>query len=306
MKLVILFIQVFLIIVIAPFLSGFIRKLKNNFRMRKGQSVFQPYYNLFKLCVKGEVISENSSWVFRIAPFMYLASAITALFLIPVFSTGISLNSMGDFLAIIFVFSFGRFFLALAGLDSASAFTGMGSSREMFISSFLEPLILLSAFVVSLNAGSTSFQAAGAIFDMRLSSVIAAVSLFIVLIAETSRLPVDNQETHLELTMVHEAMLLEYSGSRLALIELATHIKQAVFFSLVANIVLPWRIVNLFNFPQFFSGIQIYLVKILVIAVVVAVLEVSLAKMRLFRLVDFFGFSFVLAIIALVVQAIGL
>lgn len=306
MKSFILFIQVILAILIAPFLSGLIRKLKNNLRMRKGQSIFQAYYNLFKFFSKDEVISENASWVFRIAPFMYLASTITALFLIPVFSTGISLNNMGDFLAIIFVLSFGRFFLALAGLDAASAFGGMGSSREMFISSFLEPILLLSIFVVSLNAGSTGFPAISAFLDIRLSSIIAAVSLFIVLIAETSRIPVDNQETHLELTMIHEAMILEYSGSRLALIELAVHIKQVLFFSIVANIIFPCPAIGLFSLSQLLTGALFYLLKVSGLAVLAVVLEVSLAKMRLFRVVDFLSFSFVLAMIALVIQTIGL
>ena len=290
MRITLIIVQVILLIVLSPLISGIIRKIKNNIRMRKGAGIFQPYYNLAKLFGKEEVVSENTSWIFKAAPLVVLASSVCALSLVPVFAPSLSLNLMGDFLAIIFILALGRFFIALAGLDAGSAFGGMGSSREMFISAFVEPVALLSIFAVSLNAGSTDPAAISGIFSLRLSSIIAAFSLFIVTIAETSRIPVDNQETHLELTMIHEAMVLEYSGKSLAIIELASHIKQAVFFSLIAAVVIPWGDFSL---------------KMAVIIAAVGLLEVSIAKMRLFRVVDFLSFAFVLSVMAVVVSAAG-
>lgn len=306
MKITIITLQTLLTILIAPFLSGFIKKIKNNIRMRKGAPVLQPYYNFIKLFSKKEVISENASWIFRITPFIVLASVATALLLVPVFHSSFSLSYMGDFFVIIFLLALGRFFLALAGLDAGSAFGGMGSSREMFISSMVEPVALLSIFVVALNCGSTDVGTISNFQNFKLSSLIAAVSLFTITLAETSRLPIDNQETHLELTMVHEAMILEYSGRSLAIIELAAHIKQIIFFSLLANIILPFGMTYPLNLIQLTSGIALFAGEILVISILIAVIEVITAKMRLFRVVDYLAFSFVLSIMALVVHTMGL
>ena len=290
MKTALILIQILLFIAVSPLVSGIIRKIKNNIRMRKGAGIFQPYYNLAKLFGKEEVVSDTTSWIFRAAPFVILASSVCALSLVPVFAATLSFSNMGDFLAIIFILALGRFFIALAGLDAGSAFGGMGSSREMFISTFAEPVALLSVFAVSLNAGSTNLAAVSAPVGLRLSSIIAAISLFIVTIAETSRIPVDNQETHLELTMIHEAMVLEYSGKSLALIELASHIKQILFFSLIAAVVIPWGD---------------FALKMTVIIITVSLIEVSVAKMRLFRAVDLLSFAFVISIMAVIVSAAG-
>ena len=295
MKIFAILIQTAFLILIAPLMSGIIRKIKNNLRMRRGASIFQPYYNFFKLMSKEEVISENASWIFSFTPYIVLSSTIAALLLVPAVISGWSFNILGDFLLIIFLFSLGRFFIALAGLEAGSSFGGMGSSREMFISSLVEPVALLAVFAVSVKGGSTDLQSVFAGQSMQVSSIIAAAALLFVTIAETSRLPVDNQETHLELTMVHEAMVLEYSGRSLALIELAGHIKQIIFFTIIANIILPM------NFWSF-SG---YLVKILFLCVIVAVVEVSTAKVRLFRIVDFLAFGFVLSSIAVTLSLMG-
>ena len=298
--------QTIFLIILAPFLSGFIRKIKNNFRMRKGAPMLQPYYNFFKLLSKDEVISENSSWIFKLSPFVVLASSITALLLIPVFNGWFSLNQMGDFLVLIFLLALGRFFLALAGLDAANTFGGMGSSREMFISSLVEPAMFVAVFVVALNCGSTSLAIISSTSIFKLSTLVATLALLIVTIAETSRIPVDNQETHLELTMVHEAMVLEYSGRSLALIELAAHIKQIIFYSLLANILFPLKSVYLNTGALgIFMVLGLYLIKIFLIGLSIAIIEVSIAKMRLFRVVDFIGFSFLLSIVAVVLQTAG-
>lgn len=282
--------KVFLLLLCAPLVSGFIRKVKNTLRMRKGPSIFQPYYNLQKLFSKDEVISKNTSWIFYAAPVVYFAVSICALFLILLIWPNYSMeNCVMILIAAFFVSGLGRFFLALAGLDAASPFGGMGSSREMFISSFAEPTAFIAAFVLCMS-GMGSFKA---------SSLLAGAAVFMVTIAETSRIPVDNQETHLELTMVHEAMVLEYSGRSLALIESASHTKQIMFFT-----VLSWYL-----FPFAASGWREWVVfpaKIAIIGLIIAIIEISVAKMRLFRVVDFLSFSFFIALLASIAAGLGL
>ncbi|MFH1189076.1 MAG: NADH-quinone oxidoreductase subunit H [Candidatus Omnitrophota bacterium] len=288
----------------APLVSGLITKMKNNIRMRIGQSVLQPYYNMAKLFSKGEVISETASWIFRAVPFVTLSSSLAAAALILSFvfsGSGIA----GDLLALIFIFSLGRFFLALAALDAGSSFGGMGSSREMFISSLAEPALLLAAFSISLQFGSTDIAAFGGIHDVTVSSYIAGAVLFLVTIAETSRIPVDNQETHLELTMVHEAMVLEYSGRSLALIEMASYIKQMVLFFLIAQIVFPAGAPAGADMMHGILWALWYPLRIFIVAAMVALAEVSVAKMRLFRAADFLGFAFALAVVSVVCAVLG-
>ncbi|MDD5408852.1 MAG: NADH-quinone oxidoreductase subunit H [Candidatus Omnitrophica bacterium] len=288
-KIIIIIVQLILFIVVSPVLSGLISRIKNNIRMRKGQGILQPYYNLAKLFSKGEVVPENSSWIFRAAPFVVLASMLVAAALIPVFISRSPVFQAGDFLALIFIFALGRFFLALSALDTGSSFGGMGASREMFISSLVEPAFCMVVFALSLQSGSTDISSFGSRHAISVSSITAALTLFLVAIAETSRIPVDNQETHLELTMVHEAMVLEYSGRSLALIEMAAYVKQMVLFFLIAQVVFPACL------P----------VGIIIAAIAVALVEVSVAKMRLFRVADFLGLAFVLGVVASVCAILG-
>ncbi|MBU0630082.1 MAG: NADH-quinone oxidoreductase subunit H [Candidatus Margulisbacteria bacterium] len=268
-------IKILLMLAAAPLISGVISRIKNNLRLRRGPGIFQPYFNLGKLFKKEARFSEHSSWLTKVTPYIVLGSVLSA----AVFMRA------GDLILLVFVLSLGRFFLALAGLDPASPFGGLGSSREMFFAGFLEPIILLAIFASVLSGG-------GAI---NASSILAASALFLATLAETSRVPVDNQETHLELTMVHEAMVLEYSGRSLALIELASYLKQAIFFSLILLVLWPFLV----------SRIGWYLLSLLGLAVIVAFTEVSLAKMRLFRVVDFLFFAGILALLAVISAALG-
>lgn len=296
--------QAVLFIAAAPLSSGLITKLKNNFRMRRGQSMLQPYYNLAKLFSKDEVVSETASWIFRAAPFIVLASVVCAAILVPVLTFAGPGQRIGDFLSFVFILALGRFFLALSALDTGSSFGGMGASREMFISSLVEPALCLVIFATSLRLGSTDIAAFSGVHTVSVSSVIAALALFLLTLAETSRIPVDNQETHLELTMVHEAMLLEYSGRSLALIEMASYIKQMIFFFLIAQIVFPVGLPAGNPSQMFLWGVW-YILRIAIIAVTVALLEVSVSKMRLFRTADFLGFAFVLGVVAVVCAIMG-
>lgn len=298
--------QVMFLIVISPLLSGIIRKLKNNLRMRKGQSIFQPYFNLFKLFGKGEVISVDASWIFKIAPFIAVSFTAAALFLVPLFVKPQIFNYLGDLILILFLFAGARFFLALAALDAGSAFGGMGSSRDVFVSSLIEPVALLAIFTISLGAGSTNPWIVSGLTVIFPSTLVAAAAFFISAMAETSRVPFDNQETHLELTMIHEAMVLEYSGRRLGLIELTSHLKQIILFSLIANVMLPYSFSQTPGITGLITNIALYFLKLIGAAFIVSLLEVSLAKMRLFRVADVLFFSFILSIISLVMRVMGL
>ncbi|PJC48957.1 MAG: formate hydrogenlyase, partial [Candidatus Omnitrophica bacterium CG_4_9_14_0_2_um_filter_42_8] len=261
-KIMIIVLQLILFIAAAPILSGLISKIKNNIRLRKGQGILQPYYNLAKLFFKGEVVSETASWIFRVTPIVVLSSTLTAAALIPVFIFSSPMRQAGDFLVLVFIFALGRFFLALSALDTGSSFGGMGSSREMFISSLVEPALCMVILSVSLQFGSTDISAFNGIHAISVSSIVAAIALFLITIAETSRMPVDNQETHLELTMVHEAMVLEYSGRSLALIEMAAYIKQMILFFLIAQIVFPIALPVFSSLTQLASWILWYLTRI--------------------------------------------
>ena len=298
-------IQLFLFLTLAPFFSGLISKIKNNVRMRKGQSVFQPYFNLVKLLNKDEVIPETASWIFRFAPFVVFSSSLAAALLIPLFFSHGPMNNIADFLALIFILGLGRFFLALAALDTGSSFGGMGSSREMFISGFAEPVLCLVVFSLGMKSGSTNIVSFNGLHAVTASCVIGSIALFLAALAETSRIPIDSQETHLELTMVHEAMVLEYSGRRLAFIEMSSYIKQMIWFSLIVQIVFPSALPHPLALPQIGIWILWYLVRMSMIAFIVAMIEVSVAKMRLFRATDFLGFAFTLAIISSICAVLG-
>ncbi|MCU0666722.1 MAG: NADH-quinone oxidoreductase subunit H [Candidatus Omnitrophica bacterium] len=305
MEILFFFLQIIILIVISPFLSGIMRKLKNSLHMRKGSPVLQPYYNMFKYFAKEEVIPQHASVIFRASPYIVLASVVTAFLFVPVFHFSCGISAIGGVLALFFFLSLGRFFLVLAGLDTGSSFGGMGSSRDMFISSLAEPVAISAIAVVGLKSGSLNLPSALSLVNTPVSILVASVSLLLVVIAETSRIPVDNQETHLELTMIHEAMLLEYSGRSLAILELSAHIKQMLFFSVLASILWPFPV-------SLQDPLQVYLVsavwfmgKIFCIGFAISVLEIMLAKMRLFRAVDFLGFSFLLSILALVMARLG-
>jgi len=295
MNIIFTLLQVFLLLALAPLVSGFITKIKNNLRMRQGASILQPYYNLNKLFAKGEVISLNASWVFRCAPFIVFGALFAALFFVPGF---VSVEQSGDFLVLIFLFGLGRFFLSLAGLDTASAFGGMGSSREMFISGLAEPVIFLAIFALSLQYGSTNLLVLNNLHPFSIAGLTASGALLMVILAETSRLPVDNQETHLELTMIHEAMILEYSGRRLGLIELSAYLKQLIWFILLANIIFPVSIPSGSDVWQLLFWAAVFIGRVFVLGVLIAFFEVSIAKMRLLRVTDFFTFAIALAFIA--------
>lgn len=294
------------LIALSPLVTGLIAVIKNTIRMRRGQPLAQPYYTLAKLFRKDEVVSVHASWIFSLTPFIVLAASVAACLLVPVCASSGLAARAGDLFALIFVLALGRFFLSLAGLDTSSSFGGMGSSREMFLSSLAEPGALLALFTAGLVSGSSDVSVMAQAAPVRVSLLVAAGALYTVILAETSRVPVDNRETHLELTMIHEAMVLEYSGRPLALLELAAHIKQIVFFSILALMVFPSTMPLSAGAAGLGWGIAVYLCKLFFLCVVTAAVEISVAKMRLFRAVDFLAISLLLSVLSLVTFAMGL
>ena len=219
-------VQMTLILVLSPLLTGLVRKVKARLQRRRGPSLIQPYRDLRRLLGKEAVVAENASWLFRVAPYFVFAATWVAAALIPTFAANLMFSWSGDLIAITALLGSARFALALAGMDIGTSFGGIGSSREMMIASLAEPAMLMIVFSVALIAGSTQLSTiAEAMLNgqvgLRVSLALALVALVIVAMAENGRIPVDNPATHLELTMVHEAMVLEYSGRHLAMIELA-------------------------------------------------------------------------------------
>ncbi|MBI3112473.1 MAG: respiratory chain complex I subunit 1 family protein [Ignavibacteriales bacterium] len=298
--------QLLLVLASAPLISGIIKKTKARFQRRRGASVVQPYFDLAKLLRKEVVVSPVASWLFRITPYLVFASTLVIALLVPTVVTPVPLHWIGDIITVIYLFALGRFFVALVGLDTGSAFGGLGSSREMSVASIIEPAMMLAIFTAAVTAGSTNLS----IIVARLSStpvamlnpahLLAFSGLFIVTIAETGRVPVDNPATHLELTMIHEAMILEYSGRYLALIEWASQMKLVVFLALLSNMFFPVGIATTWSPWALLVGSAAFFCKIIVLAVIVAVVESTNAKLRLFRVPEFLMVAFILSFLALI------
>ncbi|MGE0468932.1 MAG: respiratory chain complex I subunit 1 family protein [Nitrospira sp.] len=299
--------QTVVLLAAAPLIVGLIRKVKARLQCRRGASVVQPYADLIKLFRKQPVVSSTTSWIFTATPYILFASTLAAGLLVPVFISRTPLSFAGNIIALVYLLALGTFFLMLAGLDAGSAFGGMGSSREAIVASLTEPAMMLSIFAIALTAGSTNLSTIvhktalleGIMTDPS-PHLMAFAALVIVAIAETGRVPVDNPATHLELTMIHEAMILEYSGRYLALVEWAAGLKLLVFLTLIANVFAPWGIATSMEPAALGVGLAAYLVKVSGLAVLIGILESMFAKLRLFRVTDLLGAAFILALLGLV------
>lgn len=290
----------------APLLVGIIRKTKARLQGRRGAGVWQPYLNLRKLLVKEVVISGNTSWVFRLTPYVVIGTMLLSALIVPVLTTAGAIQFLGNIILLISLFLLSTFFLALAGLDAGSSFGGMGSSREMAIAALAEPTVMIAIFAIALRAGSTGLSemirrsVSDPLLLLNPGHLLAFFSFVIVALAETGRLPVDNPSTHLELTMIHEAMILEYSGRYLALVEWASSIKLFLFFTLLGNIFFPWGIAVTLQPGALFIGVLALAIKLGVLAFSVAVLETAVAKLRLFLVPELLSGSFMLALLAVI------
>jgi formate hydrogenlyase subunit 4 len=298
--------QFLLLLLLSPLVTGVIRTLKARLQTRRGPGILQPYRDLRKLFSKGMVIPETASWIFTATPWVVFFSTILAGLMIPMVAADAPLGLFGGVLAVIYLLGLGRFFLALSGMDSGSSFGGLGSSREMTISALAEPAMMLAIFTVAIGAGSTGLSeiARAAIGQnwrfLAPSQMFAFAAFSLVLVAETGRIPVDNPDTHLELTMIHEAIILEYSGPYLALLEWAASIKQLVLMTLLINCFWPFGLQpTWFGFGAL-QGIAWLLGKLLLLSCSIVVLETVNAKMRLFRVPELLAVAFTLGSLALI------
>jgi formate hydrogenlyase subunit 4 len=288
--------QMMLVLAFAPLLTGFVRKVKARLLRRQGPPLIQPYRDLARLLRKEVVLADSASWLFRANPYLMFAATWVAAALVPTFATGLMFSWSADLIAIIALLGLARFFLALAGLDVGTSFGGIGSSREVMIASLAEPAMLMIVFTLALIAGSTQLYHGG---RSRVGRGLALIALVMVAIAENARIPVDNPATHLELTMVHEAMVLEYSGRHLALIDLSAELKLLLYISLISCLFLPWDIAaSGAGTAALLIGVVTYLTKLAACGFLLAVFETSIAKMRVFRVPEFLGAALMLGLLA--------
>src|SRR3954467_15841117 len=303
--------QMLLVLLLAPLLTGFVRKVKARLLRRQGPPLLQPYRDLIRLTRKDVVLADNASWLFRVIPYFVFAATWIAASLVPTFRSGLLFSWSADLIAIIAVLGSARFFVALAGLDVGTSFGGIGSSREVMIASLAEPAMLMVVFTVALLAGSTQLSTMAAFLvssdvGLRVSLGLALFALIMVAIAENARIPVDNPATHLELTMVHEAMVLEYSGRHLALIELSAFLKLLLYLSLIDCLFVPWGLMPAgAAFAAYAIAVAAYPAKLAVGAILLALFETSIAKMRVFRVPQFLGAALMLGLLATLLRFVS-
>lgn len=303
-----LLLQILITPLLSPLVLGWIRKWKALFQNRQGASVWQPYRDLWKLFHKDEVISETASWIFRFAPYLVFTTTLILGAAIPMF-LGLA-YPLGDFIVFVYILALGTFFLALASLDTASPFGGFAASREMTMSALTEGGLLFSFLAVAFATSSTNFlEMTERISYLSVTGIvsllIAFIAFYIALLSETARYPFDNPATHLELTMIHEALIIEYSGKRLALMDWATANKLLIFLSLGATIFFPWGAATIVNATTFVSILVLFITfiaKIFLLAFSIAFIESVIAKLRYFRLPDLLLTSFMLATTAIIIS----
>ncbi|HEY7459128.1 MAG TPA: NADH-quinone oxidoreductase subunit H [Xanthobacteraceae bacterium] len=304
-------VQMFIVLALAPLLTGFVRVVKARLLRRRGPPLLQPYYDLARLLGKQVVLADNASWLFRVTPYMVFAATWVAAALVPTFAAGLMFSWSADLIAIIALIASARFFLALAGLDIGTSFGGIGSSREVMIASLAEPAMIMIVFTLALIAGSTQLSTIALIMQMpevglRASLALALIALVLVALAENARIPVDNPATHLELTMVHEAMVLEYSGRHLALIDLAAMLKLLLYVSLIVCIFVPWGVAVPDSGPlATLAGLALYMLKLAGGGLALALFETSIAKMRVFRVPEFLGIALMLGLLGTLLRFVS-
>jgi len=303
--------QMLVVLLLAPLLTGFVRKAKARLLRRQGPPLIQPYRDLIRLMRKEAVLAFNASWLFRAVPYLVFAATWVAAALVPTFATGLLFSWSADLIAIVALLGSARFFLALAGMDVGTSFGGIGSSREAMIASLAEPAMIMIIFVLALIAGSTQLSAIAEFMlslqvGLRVSLGLALIALIMVAIAENARIPIDNPATHLELTMVHEAMVLEYSGRHLALIELAASLKLLLYISLIGCVFAPWGLAPVEgDWSSYAIGGLAYLAKLAIGGAALAFFETSIAKMRVFRVPAFLGAALMLGLLGTLLRFVS-
>jgi formate hydrogenlyase subunit 4 len=292
--------QIALLLAFGPLFAGWVKMVKCWLQGRTSPSLLQPYRDIWKLLSKDVILAENASWIFRFTPYLVFGVSVMAGGIIPMLSTDLPFSASADVIALVALFAIARFFTALAGMDIGTAFGGMGSSREMTIASLAEPAMLMAVFAVSLVGKSTSLSQIVLVISqghslLRPSLVFALLAFILIALAETGRIPVDNPATHLELTMIHEAMILEYSGRHLALIEWAGMMKLLLFVALGIASFFPFGIALNDDLTAIVTAFPILVLKLGFVGVALVLIETGMAKMRIFRITEFLGSAFLFA-----------
>jgi formate hydrogenlyase subunit 4 len=301
--------QALLFVAAAPVLAGWVKRVKCHLQNRAAPPVWQPYRDLAKLARKRMVLAENASWLFRAVPYIVFGAMLLAAAVVPLIVVHMPTAAIADVIVLVGFFALARFFTALAGMDIGTAFGGMGASREMMVSALAEPAMLMAAFTLSMTAATTNLSIATeyvlqAGLMLRPSFLFAFLALAMVTVAESGRIPVDNPATHLELTMLHEAMILEYSGRYLALIEWASQIKLMIYAVVIVDFFFPWGIAREFSAAALAVGVVAITAKLMLLGVLLVAWETVLAKMRLFRVPQFLGFAFLLSVLGMLTHVV--
>jgi len=299
--------QTLLVVLLAPLMLGWVNQCRAWLQNRTGPGVLQQYRILHKLFHKDALIARNASAVFRSAPYIQFGCMVLAASIVPVVETNLAFSPAADVIALVGLFALARVFSSLAAMDIGTAFGSLGARREMLVASLSEPALLMVFFTPLLIAQSSSLPAivdalAYRDFAIYPSLAFAAVAFVMVLLAENARIPIDNPSTHLELTMIHEALILEYSARHLALIEWVTAIKLTLYCAIGIALFLPWGMIEAGNWPLFPLAFGILVAKLALVAAGLAVLETVSAKMRIFRAPEFLGMAFLFAVLGMLIH----
>ena len=299
--------NVMFVLLISPLFVSLIKIVKAHAQKRRGPPIFQTYRNLAKLLKKETIYSANSSWIMRATPLVNVAALLVASLFVPILVIPQPTDLVGNIVLFLYLLALAKFFMALSGLDAGSTFGGMGSSREMAISALIEPVVIVvfAALAFAFKTINLPDMFRGALSSNVLIDpvlILISISIFIVIIVESARVPVDNPETHLELTMIHEAMVLEQSGKNLALMELSSAMKQLLLMAVLINILVPWGLTQDFTVPSILISLGAFVLKAIVLAIIIGLFESSCAKSRLFRLPGLFVVALFLSIITLIIE----
>jgi formate hydrogenlyase subunit 4 len=298
------------VLLAAPLFSGLIKKVKAWTQGRQGPPLFQQYFVLVKLVKKEVIYSPTSSWVMRAVPIVNMAAILVAALFVPLIFVPEPVGGIGNIILFLYLLALARFFMALAGLDAGSSFGGMGSSREMSLAAIIEPttIIVFAALAVVFKSLNIFTMFAGSLATGTLATptlILIGISLFIILVVETSRIPVDNPETHLELTMVHEGMLLEMSGKNLALMELSAAVKLTILMAFLINLIVPAGLALTLTAAGILLGAVLFILKGSVLAVIIGLFESSMAKKRLFRVPSLFAMAFFFSTLIIIIEVLA-
>jgi len=299
--------QSLLAVLLAPLMMGWVGQCRAWLQNRTGPGLLQPYRVLFKLFHKDAVLASNASWLFRLTPYVVFSCMVLAASVVPLVATDLPFSLAADVIALVGLFALARVFMALAAMDVGTAFGSLGARREMLIASLAEPALLMVFFTPALISQSTALttiveQLAHRELHLYPSMAFAGVAFVMVLLAENARIPVDNPTTHLELTMVHEALILEYSARHLALMDWAHALKLMTYAAIGIALFLPWGIAEAGNWVMMPLSVLALLVKLTAGGAGLAVLEMVSAKMRIFRVPEFLGVAFMLAVLGMLIH----